>query len=341
MTTWWPPSPAVARALRIVAVLAVAAACVLLVRRIDLRAMGGALLAASLPLVAAAAALNLIQVWQRSLVLRTMLAPVRITGGWRLLRYTFAMYAGNNLFPGRAGELVRIYLLKTREDVPASSTAAIALVEKVLAVAALLLLALPLPWLLPEMPRRASTALLLLGVLGLAALTAAWLVARFGQRAGGRWGEFARGAAVVRKPGLFATALGLTLSAELTNAAMVALCMAAVGIHVTVAAPLLVLLGVAVLLAVPSTPSGIGALELGAVAALRLLGVADEQALAFAIIYHMIQLVPVTLIGLACYSPGSRKRAVEERLTSPTIQTSSTEGSVESPADEVELVRDR
>jgi uncharacterized membrane protein YbhN (UPF0104 family) len=310
MAKWWPPSAGLTRALRIAAVLAVAAACVALVRRMDLHAMGAALQTASVPLVAAAAALNLVQVWQRSLALRAMLAPVHRVGSWRLLRYTFAMYAGNNIFPGRAGELVRIYLLKTRENVPPSSSMAIALVEKVFDVVALLLLALPLRWLLPAMPRSVSVALLLLGVVGFAALTAMWLIARFGHQAAGRWGEFARGAAAVRNPGLFAKVLGLLFSAHFTNAAMVALCMAAVRIHVAVAAPLLVLLGIAVLLAVPSTPSGIGALELGAVTALRLLGVADEQALAFAVIYHAIQFVPVTLIGLACYSWGSQKRSV-------------------------------
>jgi uncharacterized membrane protein YbhN (UPF0104 family) len=314
MAKWWPPSAGFSRALRIAVVLTVAAACVGLVRRMDLHAMGVALLAASLPLVAAAAALNLVQVWQRSLALRAMLAPVHTASSWRLLRYTFAMYAGNNLFPGRAGELVRIYLLKTRENVPPSSTTAIALIEKLFDAVALLLLALPLPWLLPAMPRSVSAALLLLGAGGLVALTAMWLVARFGQHAEGRWGEFAHGAAVVRDPRLFAKTLGLLLSAHLTNAAMVALCMAAVGIHVAAAAPLLVLLGVAVLLAVPSTPSGIGALELGAVTALGLLGVANERALAFAVIYHMIQFVPVTLIGLGCYSWGSRKRAMKESL---------------------------
>ena len=74
--------------------------------------------------------------------------------------------------------------------------------------------------------------------------------------------------------------------------------MAAVGLHVDPAAPLLVLLGIMVVLAVPSTPSSLGALEFGAVAALKLLGVDEERALAFALLYHFMQLIPVTLLGL-------------------------------------------
>jgi hypothetical protein len=54
-----------------------------------------------------------------------------------------------------------------------------------------------------------------------------------------------------------------------------------------------------VALALPLTPPGnFGTLELGAVLALMGLGVAKEQALVFAICYHVLQVGPVGLAGL-------------------------------------------
>lgn len=289
---------ALGTSLRVAVVAVVVVACAALLRRLDLRAVGSALAGSSLPLVLAATTLNLGQVFLRALYVKAMLAPVRTVGALRLWRYLFAFYAANNLLPGRAGELVRIHLLRTREDVPALAAISVAVVEKAFDAIALLLLALPLPLLLPGLPRSVTVAMLLLGAGGLGALVAAWLVARLGDAARGRLGRLADGAAVVRRAGPFATALALSLVTHVADAVAIALCLAAVGIHAPPAAPLLVLLALAVTLAVPSTPSGLGAFELAAVAALRLLGVAPERALAFALVYHAMQVIPVTLLGL-------------------------------------------
>jgi uncharacterized membrane protein YbhN (UPF0104 family) len=61
---------------------------------------------------------------------------------------------------------------------------------------------------------------------------------------------------------------------------------------------LLVLLSLNLAIAVPSTPAQVGAFELGASAPLALLGVPPERALAFALLYHVMQALPTTLAGL-------------------------------------------
>ena len=48
----------------------------------------------------------------------------------------------------------------------------------------------------------------------------------------------------------------------------------------------------------PSTPAKVGALEVGALAALDLLHVASEPALAFALLYHAMQVLPLIVVGL-------------------------------------------
>ncbi|MCU1282218.1 MAG: hypothetical protein JWM53_5764, partial [bacterium] len=283
---------------RVIALAVVALACVLFVRRLDLSRLGAALASASLPLVALAAVVNLGQVGVRALFLRALLAPVRAVGVARLCRYNLALFAANNLLPARAGELVRIELLRSREGVPPSASLAVALVEKILDAIALLLLALPLPLLLPGLPRSASIAMWLLGAGGLIALAAAWALAQWGERASGWLGRFARGAAVMRRGRTFAAALGWSLVSHVVDAGAIAICLVALDLHLPPASPLLVLLAVTLVLALPSAPAGIGSLEIGAVAALRLLGVDEAHALAFALVYHAMQVVPVTVLGM-------------------------------------------
>ncbi len=81
---------------------------------------------------------------------------------------------------------------------------------------------------------------------------------------------------------------------------MTALAMRAVGLHLPLSAAFLVLLAVNLALAVPFAPPGnLGTLEVGATLALVGFGVAKEQALAFGIVYHLLQVVPVGLCGIA------------------------------------------
>lgn len=286
------------RVARALVLAAVALACVLLARRLDPARLRAALASASLPLVALAAAVNLAQLAVRALFVRALLAPVRLVGLARLYRYNLALFAGNNLMPARAGEWVRIELLRLEEGVPRSASLAVALVEKVLDAVALLLLALPLPLLVPSLPRAASRVALALGAAGVAALGATWALATFGARAPGWWGRLARGAAVVRRGRALAAALGWSLASHAVDVAAIVVCLAALRLEVPTAAALVVLLGVTLVLALPSAPAGVGSLEVGAVAALRLVGVDEARALAFALVYHAMQVVPVTVLGL-------------------------------------------
>jgi uncharacterized membrane protein YbhN (UPF0104 family) len=48
----------------------------------------------------------------------------------------------------------------------------------------------------------------------------------------------------------------------------------------------------------PSTPAGVGALEVGVLLATRLLGIPDEPAAALALLYHGLQILPLLVVGL-------------------------------------------
>lgn len=70
-------------------------------------------------------------VWLRTWRWHYMLRPVK----WVPLRILFPVvcigYFGNNVYPARAGEVLRAYVLKRREEVPMSASLATILVERV------------------------------------------------------------------------------------------------------------------------------------------------------------------------------------------------------------------
>jgi glycosyltransferase 2 family protein len=75
--------------------------------------------------------------------------------------------------------------------------------------------------------------------------------------------------------------------------------MRAVGLSLPPVAALLVLLAVNLALAFPVAPPGnLGTLEWGATLALLGFGVAKEQALAFGLVYHFLQILPIGILGL-------------------------------------------
>src|SRR5262249_8076835 len=129
--------------------------------------------------------------------------------------------------------------------------------------------------------------------------------------------RFAQGLQSARRGLAFAEVMALSVGIWLIDAADILLCADAVGLSIPwTVGPVLVMLALAFALAVPSTPAQVGAFELGCVAALELVGAPREGALAFAIVYHAMQVIPVTLVGAAGLRLALEARAEEERAPS-------------------------
>ncbi|MDB5038398.1 MAG: hypothetical protein JWQ35_1926 [Bacteriovoracaceae bacterium] len=75
------------------------------------------------------------------------------------------------------------------------------------------------------------------------------------------------------------------------------------GLHVPISLfkAFMVIAGVNIAIAIPSTPGYIGTFELGAITMLRYFGIPIEEAASIAILYHMVQLIPTLLIGAYGY----------------------------------------
>jgi uncharacterized protein (TIRG00374 family) len=153
--------------------------------------------------------------------------------------------------------------------------------------------------LLPRLPDWVANAMLVCAGIAAGVLVALFFaVGHVDAREPRSW--FARmiaGMHVVRDPkrmGLAIVTLVLTWSADLIAVLLV---LHAVGIELPIGGGLFILFTFNLAVAVPSTPGQVGAMQIGALAATGILGIPEEPALAFALLYQLMQIVPLLIVG--------------------------------------------
>jgi uncharacterized membrane protein YbhN (UPF0104 family) len=284
-------------ATRAVAIVVVCAGLGYAVREMDWEAVGQAIAAARLWPIALAAVINFGIILAKAGAWRLLLAPEHTVPLVRLFRYTLVSCAGSVILPLRAGEIVRVWLLRERDGVPTSRTAAVAIAEKLLDVLSMAVVMLPLLWLGLDLPASFRWWICGLVVLALGGLLVLRIASRRSKSP--RWfGQVIAALDVLGRPRRVLGALALLVASWLIDLAMIHLVLHAVGVDLSFPAGLVVLFAVNVAIAVPSTPAQLGALELGALAGLRLLHAPEAPALAFAVLYHALQVLPILIVSL-------------------------------------------
>jgi glycosyltransferase 2 family protein len=109
--------------------------------------------------------------------------------------------------------------------------------------------------------------------------------------------SFVSGLGVLRRPALFGEVLGWTLLHWLLNAVAFWVGFLAVGIDAPFTAALFLQGLIAIGVALPSAPGFFGVFELFAKAGLTMYGVPDDLAVAWAIAFHFLSFIPITVIG--------------------------------------------
>jgi glycosyltransferase 2 family protein len=75
-------------------------------------------------------AVYFVAVWARAWRWHYLLKPVKDIKTWSMFPVTCIGYMGNNIYPARAGEVLRAVVLKRRENIPVSASLATIIVEK-------------------------------------------------------------------------------------------------------------------------------------------------------------------------------------------------------------------
>jgi glycosyltransferase 2 family protein len=284
--------------LRAVAIAVVVGAVMWVIHGIDIASLGAVLAGAHLWPLVVAAAINFGLIACKAISWRILLGPAYPVPIARLISYTVTSCAASVIVPLRGGELIRLWLLRDRDGVPVTHSAAVAMAEKLLDIVSMLILVAPLPWLVRDAPASLTRWIAVLAIGVIVALVVLRAVSQRLPRTS--WfGRFLEGMTIVHRPRVFAATVGVLFASWLIDLAMISLVMWAVGIDLPIGAGVLVLFTVNVTIAVPSTPGQFGALELGAMLGLHLLHVSEEKSLAFALAYHALQVVPIVVVGLA------------------------------------------
>ena len=228
-----------------------------------------------------------------------------------------------NIVPGRAGELARPYVLSRKESVPFSTGVASVVVDRVFDGIVVLLLLL-VAMLDPTFPTSATvngrsvanfamlgTVGLIVGLAGLFTLVlfpAAFIKAargiaritirRLEEPAAAFLERFAGGLTILRDPRRFLLAFMWTLIHWLVCAASYVIAYKAIGLEAPVMSALFVQGIIVLAVALPQAPGFVGVFESFAIVALAVYGVDKDIATAWAIAYHVVTYIPVTVLGL-------------------------------------------
>jgi uncharacterized protein (TIRG00374 family) len=247
---------------------------------------------------------------------RALLAPQRELPVGRVFGPTVVGFLAINTLPARIGEFVRAYLLARFEGLPTAGVLGSCALERILDLVLLgvfwviCLLFAPLP----EWFR--LSGYLTFGLGGLGALSL-WLFQRRGHHAhrfldsgplsrlpaGLRQGirsaipAFGEGIRALGAPGVLARSSLWSVLMWLANAAGFLLIGYAAGLTLPWWSPFLLAFVVCVAILLPSSPGFVGVMEAACVVGLSLMGVDGARGLAYGILYHLSQIVPLVVLG--------------------------------------------
>jgi uncharacterized protein (TIRG00374 family) len=114
--------------------------------------------------------------------------------------------------------------------------------------------------------------------------------------------RFSAGLSVLKRPGRFLAVLWWTIAHWLMNAFSFWLGFHAVGIHLSFSAALFLQMLIGVGVALPSAPGFFGVFEKLATVGLALYGVSATAATSWAIGFHILSFIPITVIGIYYFS---------------------------------------
>lgn len=301
-------SSAVRHTLRIAAVLAVLALLIVFARGVDWRAVGAVARGADTLLLSAALVCNLLSLSLKGVRWWVFLRPLGVRSLPLVLRATFAGASLNNLVVAQGGEGARVLFVSRASGVSSAQVLAALALERALDAVSYLVLLGGAAWLLPlpdHIARWRLASGLVLGA-AIAALAALGLLARRGQaaplatastRVPSYLRRFVRGFAAVGSLSRVSLALLISLCAWALQVATYHLTAVAVHLPLPLAGSIAALLAVGISFLVRATPGNLGVFQAVYALTVRSFGVAENDAVAAALLIQAVQVLPTLVLG--------------------------------------------
>jgi hypothetical protein len=258
----------------------------------------------------------------RAMRWRFFLAPVKMLSTRSLLSALLIGYAANSFVPAHLGEFLRAFVIGKKHDISASAAFGSIVVERIvdvvslIALMSLVLIVHPFPdWVTTSGVLMLVGALLLCGILIVCkryeSQTAAVIHAlvrplpeRIRERLQSLALNFLRGIVPLKSAAHYMAALMLSIAIWTCYAAVNYICLAAFNLVTTYQLAwyvgLVVLVFTTISVVIPSTPGYVGTFHYLCQVALVMFGVSNSEALSFAVIVHIVGVVPVSVVGLIC-----------------------------------------
>ena len=262
-------------------------------------------------------------VWVRTWRWQVLLKPLKHLSRKQLFPVVCIGYMGNNVYPARAGEVLRSILLKQSDDVPISGSLATIVVERLfdgITILALVLLnfrqfvqiAPDAEW----VNRIQTGSILVAGIFGLILIVflamlflpkqtqavSGWLInkllpAKLRPKVSGILDKFIEGLRVLRSPGQSLLVLALSMLVWVLEGGLYWGVMKALGLDLSFMSLLLVEGVVNLVLLIPAAPGGLGTFDAAARFMLSLFGIPAELALGYALMLRVALWIPITALG--------------------------------------------
>jgi uncharacterized protein (TIRG00374 family) len=251
----------------------------------------------------------------RALRWRILLLPLKKLPFKTLFSAMMIGYAVNMMLPLRMGEVARALLLKKKARISGSSVFATVVTERVLDVLPLLLMVFVAVFIIPLPEWLKKSAGILFGITAIMVCILILLrrklhvtdriVERLLGRIAPAWvqptksifSSFFKGFASPGERAHYFMILGLTLLIWTFVSLAVYNCMLAFNFHLPWYAPVILLIFISIGVTVPS-PGYIGTFHWVCQAGLMSFGIAREPALAFAVVMHILNILPYLVLGL-------------------------------------------
>jgi len=236
-------------------------------------------------------------------------------------------YFFNNILPARAGEAARVITLHGRTRTPRAETIGTVVAERVFDLLALLLILFAAyPW-LPEISWLRAAAFFAIAVVAGVALLV-FLLVRYDERAihwllsplrRVRRDGFAervehaaingtRGLVAIRDPRVALVGMGLTVASWVVLSLSYWILMRAFSLDLPFVAGLLVTVTINMSLVLPSSPAALGVFEAATIIALKTFDIPQAEALSYALVLHLLNLVPFLVAGAVLLGPAALRR---------------------------------
>ncbi len=282
-------------------------------RGIDWPVVWQMLLQANPGYLIASCGIAILALFLRAMRWRILLCAERLVTVRDAFSATCAGYFGNNFLPARAGELIRTYLIHASSGLSKTYVLTTALSERVVDAVTLVAISAVALLTLPEQPgwlAHASKPFATVGVCGILGFA---LAPRFAY-VGDRWIDrfFPRafrlglhaileqvimGIRAFHNPRRLASFGGLTLAIWINDALGTIVIARAISLHIDVPVAFLLLAGLGLASALPSTPGYVGIYQFVAVSVLVPFGISRTQAIGFILLVQALQYLILGLLG--------------------------------------------